>query len=119
MLSVDAAWPRFLLNDTGSRLPMPPSAVCGNTSSASCYLGNEILYAPALSWHRMRLCASPTNRAAAYRLVLTRFVMPASFALFKAAIRNWPPRRSPGVSHAETVLDLLTRWYPGCRWPRR
>lgn len=34
--------------------------------------------------------------------------MPASFAPFKAAIRNWLHWRSPGVSHADTVPDLRT-----------
>lgn len=40
-----------------------------------------------------------------------QFVMPASFALFKAAIRHWPHWRGPGVSHTDTVLDLRTRWH--------
>lgn len=61
------------------------------------------------SWHQIHLCVSQINCAPAYRLVLTQSVMPASFALFKAAIRNWLPQRGPGVSHTDTVLDLRTR----------
>lgn len=51
------------------------------------------------------------ERHVAYRLVLMQFVMPASFALFKAAIRHWLHWRGPGVSQTDPVLDLLTHWY--------
>lgn len=51
------------------------------------------------------------ERRAAYRLVLMQFVMPASFALFKAAIRHRLQRRGPGVSQADPALDLHTHWY--------
>lgn len=62
-------------------------------------------------WHQIHLCVSQISRAPAYRLVLTQFVMPASFALFKAAIRHWLHWWGPGVSHTDTVLDLRTRWH--------
>lgn len=51
------------------------------------------------------------ERHAAYRLVLMQFVMPASFALFKAAIRHRLQWRGPGVSQTDPVLDLHTHWY--------
>ncbi len=96
------------------------NALCTVCSEIICKLlpGKWYSLRVSSSWHQIRLCVSQINWAPAYRLVLTQFVMPASFALFKAAIRNWLHWRSPGVSHTDTVLDLRTRWYSRCHWPR-
>ena len=71
---------------------------------------------PELFLAQKSISVSQINSAPAYRLVLTRFVMPASFALFKRQLEeevgcDW---LSPGVSHTDTVSDLRTHWRSVC-----